>query len=50
MSSPFAADATAVRGAITPLITPFHDTGELDLASIRRLIDWSSKLELSLSA
>jgi len=40
MSSPFAAEATAVRGAITPLITPFHDTGELDLASIPRLIDW----------
>jgi 4-hydroxy-tetrahydrodipicolinate synthase len=40
MSSPFAADTTAVRGAITPLITPFTDTGEMDLASIPRLIDW----------
>jgi 4-hydroxy-tetrahydrodipicolinate synthase len=40
MSSPFAADASAVRGAITPLITPFHDDGSLDLDSIPRLIDW----------
>jgi 4-hydroxy-tetrahydrodipicolinate synthase len=40
MSSPFAADATAVRGAITPLITPFGDDGSLDLESIPRLIDW----------
>jgi 4-hydroxy-tetrahydrodipicolinate synthase len=40
MTSPFAGDATAVRGAITPLITPFTDAGELDLESIPRLIDW----------
>ena len=40
MTSPFAGDASAVRGAITPLITPFTDTGELDLESIGRLIDW----------
>ena len=40
MSSPFAADATAVRGAITPLITPFGDDGALDVASIPRLIEW----------
>jgi 4-hydroxy-tetrahydrodipicolinate synthase len=40
MSNPFAGDASAVRGAITPLITPFTDTGELDLASIPGLIDW----------
>jgi 4-hydroxy-tetrahydrodipicolinate synthase len=40
MSSPFAADASAVRGAIAPLITPFSDTGEIDLAAISRLIDW----------
>ena len=40
MTSPFAGDASAVRGAITPLITPFTDTGELDLESIARLIDW----------
>jgi 4-hydroxy-tetrahydrodipicolinate synthase len=40
VSSPFAADPTAVRGAITPLVTPFHDDGALDLASIRPLVDW----------
>ena len=40
MTSPFAGDASAVRGAITPLITPFTDSGELDLESIPRLIDW----------
>ncbi len=37
MSNPFAGDASAVRGAITPLITPFTDTGELDLEAIPRL-------------
>ena len=40
MNSPFAADPDAVRGAITPLITPFHDDGALDLESIPRLINW----------
>jgi 4-hydroxy-tetrahydrodipicolinate synthase len=40
MSSPSAGDANAVRGAITPLITPFTDSGELDLASIPRLVEW----------
>jgi len=40
VSSPFAADPTAVRGAITPLVTPFHDDGSLDLAAIRPLVDW----------
>ncbi|MBX5441358.1 MAG: 4-hydroxy-tetrahydrodipicolinate synthase [Solirubrobacteraceae bacterium] len=29
-----------IRGAITPLITPFHDDGELDLDSVGRLVDW----------
>ena len=29
-----------VKGAITPLVTPFHDDGSLDLASIGTLIDW----------
>jgi 4-hydroxy-tetrahydrodipicolinate synthase len=38
--SPFAADPTAVRGAITPLVTPFADDGSLDPASIKPLIDW----------
>jgi 4-hydroxy-tetrahydrodipicolinate synthase len=36
----FASDPSAVRGAITPLITPFHSDGGLDLESIPRLIDW----------
>ncbi|MGH2888493.1 MAG: 4-hydroxy-tetrahydrodipicolinate synthase, partial [Solirubrobacteraceae bacterium] len=40
MTSPFAADTSAIRGAITPLITPFDDDGQLDLAAIPRLIDW----------
>ena len=40
MSSPFAADPSAVRGAITPLITPFTDDGDIDLPAIPRLIDW----------
>lgn len=38
--TPFAADPSAVAGAITPLITPFTDDGELDLASIPGLVDW----------
>jgi 4-hydroxy-tetrahydrodipicolinate synthase len=29
-----------IRGAITPLITPFTDDGELDLPTIATLIDW----------
>ena len=40
MSSPFAADPSAVRGAITPLITPFTADGALDLDAIPRLVDW----------
>jgi 4-hydroxy-tetrahydrodipicolinate synthase len=40
MTSPFAADPSAVRGAITPLVTPFLEDGELDLGSIKRLVDW----------
>jgi 4-hydroxy-tetrahydrodipicolinate synthase len=38
--SGFAANPDAVRGAITPLITPFTADGELDLESVRRLVDW----------
>ena len=38
--SPFAADPTAVRGAITPLVTPFTEDGALDLGAIKPLIDW----------
>jgi 4-hydroxy-tetrahydrodipicolinate synthase len=29
-----------IRGAITPLVTPFHDDGELDLHSVSTLINW----------
>jgi 4-hydroxy-tetrahydrodipicolinate synthase len=36
----FAANPDAVRGAITPLITPFTSDGELDLDTIPRLIGW----------
>jgi 4-hydroxy-tetrahydrodipicolinate synthase len=39
-TTPFAGDASAVRGAITPLITPFTATGDLDLDAIPGLIDW----------
>lgn len=40
MSSPFAADPSAVRGAITPLVTPFSDDGALDLDAIGPLVEW----------
>jgi 4-hydroxy-tetrahydrodipicolinate synthase len=40
MTGRFAADPAAVRGGITPLVTPFDDDGELDLDSIKSLIDW----------
>jgi 4-hydroxy-tetrahydrodipicolinate synthase len=40
VTSPFAADPFAVRGAITPLITPFADDGALDLDALPRLVDW----------
>jgi 4-hydroxy-tetrahydrodipicolinate synthase len=40
MTSPFAGDPDTVRGAITPLITPFGDDGSLDLGALPRLIDW----------
>ena len=38
--SSFAANPDAIRGAITPLITPFTPDGELDLETIARLVDW----------
>jgi 4-hydroxy-tetrahydrodipicolinate synthase len=31
---------TAIKGAITPLVTPFHPDGSLDLDSVARLVDW----------
>ena len=40
MSSPFAADIAAVRGAITPLVTPFTADGALDLDALPGLVDW----------
>lgn len=39
-ASPFASDPSAVRGAITPLVTPFDEDGALDTASIASLVDW----------
>ena len=36
----FAADPSAIRGAITPLITPFSADGELELETVARLVDW----------
>ena len=38
--NPHAADPAAIRGAITPLVTPFAADGALDLDAIPRLIDW----------
>jgi 4-hydroxy-tetrahydrodipicolinate synthase len=36
----FAGDPSAIRGAITPLITPFHADGSVDLETVARLVDW----------
>ena len=38
--NPFAADPSSIRGAITPLVTPFHADGSLDLDAVGRLVDW----------
>ena len=38
--NPFANDAASIRGAITPLVTPFHPDGSLDLETAGRLVDW----------
>ncbi|HEY4827350.1 MAG TPA: 4-hydroxy-tetrahydrodipicolinate synthase [Solirubrobacteraceae bacterium] len=40
MTNRFAADPSAVRGAITPLITPFLDNATIDFEAIPRLIQW----------
>ena len=40
MTRRFAGDTTSIRGAITPLVTPFHPDGSVDLDSIASLIDW----------
>src|ERR1700751_3768014 len=36
----FARNPSAVKGAIAPLLTPFDDRGEIDLETVRRLVDW----------
>jgi 4-hydroxy-tetrahydrodipicolinate synthase len=36
----FAGDTSAIRGAITPLVTPFHGDGTIDFAAVSSLIDW----------
>jgi 4-hydroxy-tetrahydrodipicolinate synthase len=38
--SRFASDPSSIRGAIAPLVTPFHPGGELDLDTLGRLVDW----------
>jgi 4-hydroxy-tetrahydrodipicolinate synthase len=40
VSRRFAGDTDAIRGAITPLVTPFHDDGGIDFAAIASLVDW----------
>jgi 4-hydroxy-tetrahydrodipicolinate synthase len=39
-TSPYAADPQAIKGAITPLVTPFRADGSVDLEAIPRLVDW----------
>ncbi len=36
----FAGDTESIRGAITPMVTPFHDDGSLDLEGLAQQIDW----------
>jgi 4-hydroxy-tetrahydrodipicolinate synthase len=36
----FAANPACIRGAITPLVTPFREGGELDFDSIHTLVEW----------
>lgn len=36
----FRADPAAIKGSIAPLVTPFHETGEIDHPGLRRLIRW----------
>jgi len=38
--SAFAADPDAIRGAITPLVTPFGPDGSLDLETVARLVEF----------
>mgnify|MGYP003624066699 CR=1 FL=1 len=36
----FRSDPSSLRGSIAPVVTPFTDDGQLDLAGLRRLIGW----------
>ena len=36
----FRSDPAGIRGSIAPVVTPFTDAGEVDLAGLRRLIAW----------
>jgi 4-hydroxy-tetrahydrodipicolinate synthase len=36
----FRSDPATIRGSIAPLVTPFGADGAIDLAAVRRLIDW----------
>ena len=40
MTNRFAADPSAVRGGITPLVTPFAADGSIDLDAIKLVVDW----------
>src|SRR5215472_7991049 len=36
----FRGEPALIRGSIAPVVTPFTDSGEVDLAGLRRLIGW----------
>ncbi|MGH9170717.1 MAG: 4-hydroxy-tetrahydrodipicolinate synthase [Acidimicrobiales bacterium] len=36
----FRSDPSGIRGSIAPVVTPFTDTGELDLDGVRHLVRW----------
>jgi 4-hydroxy-tetrahydrodipicolinate synthase len=36
----FRSDPATIRGSIAPVVTPFTDTGDVDLVGLRRLISW----------
>lgn len=38
--SRFAGDTASIRGAITPLVTPFTDDGGIDFDALAALVDW----------
>ena len=45
-ANPHAADPTAIRGAITPLVTPFAADGSLDLEAIPRHLEPGDRIDL----